>query len=86
MLLLIQLPLLVQGSINYYCQAKFYRHLQNVCLDGLQKHGGDPVLMFWKAFGILMEGLYVCLKLQICSVMSSLSKLEACIIYNKLFL
>jgi hypothetical protein len=49
--------MLLQGSINYYCQAKFYRHLQNVCLEGLQKHGGDAVLMFWKAFGVLMEGL-----------------------------
>lgn len=46
---------LILGSINYYCQAKYYRHLQNVCLDGLRKHGSDPVLIFWKAFGILME-------------------------------
>ena len=29
-----------------------------MCLEGLRKHGNDPVLMFWKAFGILMEGIY----------------------------
>ncbi|XP_046862634.1 tetratricopeptide repeat protein 21B-like [Xenia sp. Carnegie-2017] len=46
---------IILGSINYYCRARFYRHLQNVYLQGLQKHGGDPVLTFWKAFGILME-------------------------------
>ncbi|KXJ11499.1 tetratricopeptide repeat protein 21B [Exaiptasia diaphana] len=41
--------------INYYCREKYYRHLQNTCLESLQKYGNDPVLIFWKAFGILME-------------------------------
>ncbi|CAH3123731.1 unnamed protein product [Pocillopora meandrina] len=41
--------------INYYCREKYYRHLQNSCLESLKKYGNDPVLIFWKAFGVLME-------------------------------
>jgi len=41
--------------INYYCREKYYRHLQNACLESLKKYGNDPVLIFWKAFGVLME-------------------------------
>lgn len=45
-----------QAHINYYCREKYYRHLQNTCLESLKKYGNDPVLVFWKAFGVLMEG------------------------------
>ena len=46
-----------KAYINYYCREKYYRHLQNACLESLKKYGNDPVLIFWKAFGVLMEGL-----------------------------
>lgn len=49
----------LQALINYYCREKYYRHLQNTCLESLQKYGNDPVLIFWKAFGILMEGKFM---------------------------
>ncbi|EDO49516.1 predicted protein, partial [Nematostella vectensis] len=42
--------------INYYCREKYYRQLQTTCLESLRKYGNDSVLLFWKAFGILMEG------------------------------
>ncbi|XP_065054055.1 tetratricopeptide repeat protein 21B-like isoform X1 [Rhopilema esculentum] len=43
------------AKINYCCREGYYRQLQNICLESLQKYGHDPVLIFWKAFGILME-------------------------------
>ncbi|XP_047136983.1 tetratricopeptide repeat protein 21B isoform X1 [Hydra vulgaris] len=41
--------------INYCCREGFYRQLQTVCLDSLKKYGNDYVLVFWKAYGMLME-------------------------------
>eukprot|EP00794_Sanderia_malayensis_P003381 gene3381-3871_t len=43
------------AKINHCCREGYYRQLQNICLDSVQKYGHDPVLLFWKAFGILME-------------------------------
>ncbi|XP_077347338.1 tetratricopeptide repeat protein 21A [Lithobates pipiens] len=42
-------------SIIFYCNQKYYRHMQNIAREGLQKYYNDPVLLFFKAFGILME-------------------------------
>ena len=42
--------------INFYAREGFYRHVQAVCDDSLKKRGDDPVLIFWKAFGIVQEG------------------------------
>ncbi|PIO34121.1 hypothetical protein AB205_0107620 [Aquarana catesbeiana] len=44
-----------QTSIIFYCNQKYYRHVQNIAREGLQKYYNDPVLLFFKAFGILME-------------------------------
>eukprot|EP00111_Clytia_hemisphaerica_P000239 TCONS_00000598-protein len=41
--------------INYCCREGYHRQLQTVCLDSLKKYGNDPVLVFWKAFGMLQE-------------------------------
>ena len=30
--------------------------LQEVCKDKLKKRASDPVLRFWRAFGVCMEG------------------------------
>lgn len=45
-----------QVLINYWARNGYWKQLQNVCNDALKKRGDDPVLIFWKAFGILNEG------------------------------
>lgn len=45
-----------QSLINFYAREKYWRHIQIVCNEGLRKRGDDPTLIFWKAFGVLMEG------------------------------
>jgi tetratricopeptide repeat protein 21B len=45
-----------QTLINFYARQGYFRHVQAVCNDSLKKRGDDPVLIFWKAFGILNEG------------------------------
>jgi tetratricopeptide repeat protein 21B len=47
----------VQTVINFYAREGFYRHVQVTCEDALKKRGDDPVLIFWKAFGALHEGI-----------------------------
>ncbi|XP_053554367.1 tetratricopeptide repeat protein 21B [Bombina bombina] len=44
-----------QALINYYCQEKYFHHVQTVANEGLKEYGNDPVLLFFRAFGILME-------------------------------
>ncbi|XP_072268672.1 tetratricopeptide repeat protein 21A [Pyxicephalus adspersus] len=43
------------ASIIFHCNEKYYRHMQNIAREGLQKYYNDPVLLFFKAYGILME-------------------------------
>ncbi|XP_030623493.1 tetratricopeptide repeat protein 21B [Chanos chanos] len=43
-------------SIIYYFREKFYRHAINTTVSYLRIHTNDPVLLFFKAIGILMEG------------------------------
>ncbi|KAM5158028.1 tetratricopeptide repeat protein 21A [Mantella aurantiaca] len=45
----------LMASIIFYCNEKYYRHMQNIAREGLQKFYNDPVLLFFKAYGILME-------------------------------
>ncbi|XP_038607045.1 tetratricopeptide repeat protein 21B [Tachyglossus aculeatus] len=40
----------------YYCQERYFHHVQTVANEGLKRHGSDPVFMFYHAFGVLMEG------------------------------
>jgi len=42
-------------TINYYLREKFWCSIRTLCDDELRK-GQDPVLTFWKAFGIFKEG------------------------------
>ncbi|XP_028660000.1 tetratricopeptide repeat protein 21B [Erpetoichthys calabaricus] len=44
------------ASIVYYYQEKFYRHAINIANEQLKKNVNDPVMMFFKAYGALMEG------------------------------
>ncbi|XP_069472384.1 tetratricopeptide repeat protein 21B [Ambystoma mexicanum] len=41
--------------INYYCQEKYFHHVQIAADEGLKKYGNDPVFAFFRAYGLLME-------------------------------
>ncbi|XP_056375625.1 tetratricopeptide repeat protein 21A isoform X2 [Hyla sarda] len=43
------------ASIIFYCNDKYYQHMQHVTREGLQKYHNDPVLLFFNAYSILME-------------------------------
>nr|XP_033787611.1 tetratricopeptide repeat protein 21A [Geotrypetes seraphini] len=43
------------AGILYYSREKYFRHVQNIAREGLRKYANDPVLLFFKIYGILME-------------------------------
>ncbi|XP_077996608.1 tetratricopeptide repeat protein 21B-like [Glandiceps talaboti] len=43
------------ARLNYYCREKYYRHMQNAALESLKKYGSDPVLLFFKAYSLVLE-------------------------------
>lgn len=45
-----------QVLVNYYARQGLYRHVQQICVETLKVRGDDPLLVFWKAFGIISEG------------------------------
>lgn len=45
-----------QAGIIYYSQEKYFRHVQRAAAVGLEKFSNDPVLQFFKAYGVLREG------------------------------
>ncbi|XP_069067179.1 tetratricopeptide repeat protein 21A isoform X1 [Pleurodeles waltl] len=47
---------LIMANIAYYSQEKYYRHIQNIAREGLHKYHNDPVLQFFKVYGMLKEG------------------------------
>ncbi|GLC77752.1 hypothetical protein PLESTB_000959000 [Pleodorina starrii] len=46
----------VLALVHYYAREGYFRHVQTVCNEVLKKRPGDPVLTFWRAYGLLMEG------------------------------
>ncbi|KAL7991671.1 hypothetical protein Chor_015927 [Crotalus horridus] len=46
----------LQALINYYCQEGYFRHVQTIANEGLKTFGNDPVFIFYRSYGILMEG------------------------------
>jgi tetratricopeptide repeat protein 21B len=42
-------------TINYYVREKYWCSIRSLCDEELRK-GQDPVLTFWKSFGIFKEG------------------------------
>lgn len=50
----------MQAGIFYYAREGYYRHLHNAALERLKQFGSDPVLLFWKAYAIIMEGIIGC--------------------------
>lgn len=45
-----------QAGIIYYSQEQYFRHVQQAAALGLDKFSNDPVLQFFKTYGILREG------------------------------
>ncbi|XP_040213995.1 tetratricopeptide repeat protein 21B [Rana temporaria] len=44
-----------QALINYYCQEKYFHHVQTASNEVLKEYVNDPVFLFFRAFGMLME-------------------------------
>ncbi|CAH1774388.1 unnamed protein product [Owenia fusiformis] len=44
------------AKINYYCRERYFRHMQTAAVEGLKKYGNDPVLKFFSAYGMVLEG------------------------------
>ncbi|XP_060036382.1 tetratricopeptide repeat protein 21A isoform X2 [Erinaceus europaeus] len=45
----------LMAGIIYYSQEKYFRHVQQAAAQGLEKFSNDPVLQFFKAYGVLRE-------------------------------
>ncbi|XP_037703418.1 tetratricopeptide repeat protein 21A isoform X2 [Choloepus didactylus] len=45
----------LMAGIIYYSQEKYFRHVQQAAAAGLEKFSNDPVLQFFKAYGVLRE-------------------------------
>ncbi|KAK7816734.1 hypothetical protein U0070_009259, partial [Myodes glareolus] len=43
------------ASIIYYSQEKYFHHVQQAASVGLERYSNDPVLQFFKAYGVLGE-------------------------------
>lgn len=48
----------VQALVNYYAREGYSRHIQTVCNEVLRKRPNDPMLTFWKSYGLILEGSY----------------------------
>ncbi|ETP17102.1 hypothetical protein F441_08448 [Phytophthora nicotianae CJ01A1] len=44
--------------INYYLRKGWYDHVQRLCEQILEKKGSDSAILFWRAFGIVLERSY----------------------------
>ncbi|XP_071825631.1 tetratricopeptide repeat protein 21B-like isoform X2 [Apostichopus japonicus] len=42
--------------LNFYCQEKLYHHMQSSAVDAIRRYGSDAVLIFFKAYGLILEG------------------------------
>lgn len=51
-------PLDPRVLINYYLRKGWYDHVQRLCENILEKKGSDPTILFWRAFGIVLERSY----------------------------
>lgn len=46
----------IQASIIYYGQEKYFHHVLQAANVGLERYSSDPVLQFFRAYGVLGEG------------------------------
>ncbi|XP_022305940.1 tetratricopeptide repeat protein 21B-like isoform X6 [Crassostrea virginica] len=44
------------GKISYYCRERYYCHMENAAMEGLQKFSNDPVLKFFRAYAVILQG------------------------------
>lgn len=51
--------LFFQGKISYYCREKYYCHMENAATEGLQKFSNDPVLKFFRAYAVILQGMFI---------------------------
>jgi tetratricopeptide repeat protein 21B len=46
----------VLALVRYYAREGYARQLQTVCSEVLKKRANDALLVFWRAYGVLLEG------------------------------
>ena len=46
----------VLSLVNYYARSGYYRHVQTVCNEVLKKRSNDPLITFWRTFGLSRDG------------------------------
>jgi tetratricopeptide repeat protein 21B len=46
----------VLALVRYYAREGYARQLQTVCSEVLKKRANDPLLVFWRAYGLILEG------------------------------
>ena len=46
-----------QTTVLYYAKEGYYRHMQSALSDLLTRFGSEPILLFWKAFSMILEGI-----------------------------
>ncbi|XP_039350644.1 tetratricopeptide repeat protein 21B isoform X4 [Mauremys reevesii] len=49
-------PLAQRALVSYYCQEGYFRHVQVAANEALKKFGNDPVFLFYRAYGMMLEG------------------------------
>lgn len=42
--------------VRFYAREGYAKQLQTVCTEVLKKKPNDPLLVFWRAVGMLLEG------------------------------
>jgi len=48
----------LQGGVVYYAREKYYHHIMTEILELQKKYGLEPILVYWKAFSLVMTGLF----------------------------
>ncbi|XP_044889003.1 tetratricopeptide repeat protein 21B isoform X2 [Mauremys mutica] len=49
-------PLAQRALVSYYCREGYFRHVQVAANEALKKFGNDPVFLFYRAYGMMLEG------------------------------
>ncbi|XP_073386115.1 uncharacterized protein [Physcomitrium patens] len=48
----------VHVTVNYYARVGYGHHIQSYCTHLLLKRPREPILLFWHAYGLILEGSY----------------------------
>ena len=49
--------LFMQSTVQYYALEGYYSHMRTSLLSLLKRFGSDPLLLFWRGFSMLLEGM-----------------------------